>query len=298
MVSRSFFFEASNLVPYVSFVINRPRFTRWKVKERTIEDHELVLVAGGEGFLRIGGNALPLKKGTLLYLHFDEWHSIEAKHGSPINFFSVHFSWMLSTHNPESWSYHRDINYYLKDKSQNGQNWSSVDDPGLLPFPSTMEISNYDRLEELYIQLTKTYHEKEIGYSMKLSILCQQLIYEVCRERFFPLDRKANMKRLDKAVAYIERHYTEKIRTSDLSECISLSESNMIKLFKNNFGKTPVEYINQVRVNRAKELLLYSHKSVKEIAFETGFNDEFYFSRVFKKMEGKSPRSFKQQMLS
>lgn len=298
MNPQAFFFEETCFVPYVSFVIHRPRFTRWKVKERTIEDHELVLIADGEGVLRIGRDEHPLRKGTLLYLHYDEWHSMEAEEGSTMAFYSVHFSWMLATHSPESWEYHKDINYYLKSEQASGQNWSVMADPGLLPFPSTMPISNYERIEELYGNLNRTYHEKEVGYAMELSILCQRLVQEVCREHFFPADRKTNIKRLDCALEFITRHYAQKIRIEDLCECANLSESNLIKLFKNNLGRTPVEYINQVRINRAKELLLHTDKHVKEIAWETGFSDEFYFSRVFKKMEGKSPRNFKRQMLS
>ncbi len=298
MNAPSFFFEEANLIPYVSFVINRPRFTRWKVRSRTIEDHELVLIAGGNGVLRQGSLTSPLQKGTMIYLHYDEWHSIESNRAVNLNFYSVHFSWMLASHTQESWSYHQNINYYLKNERQTGHNWSFTVNPGLLPFPSTMTISNYDRIEDIYIHMNKTYHEKDVGYSMKLSILCQELIYELCRELFFPADRRVNIERLDTAIQYIEQHYASRITTKDLSDYIHLSASNVIKLFKNNLGRTPTEYINQVRVNKAKELLLYSQKNIREIAYAIGYNDEFYFSRVFKKMEGKSPRIFRRQMLS
>lgn len=293
-----FFFEESNFIPYASFVINRPRFTRWKVRERTIEDHELVLITDGAGVLRVGKETHPLKKGTLLYLHYDQWHSIEAEPGTAMNFYSVHFSWMLATHAHENWQFHKDINYFLKSEKAAGQNWSFTEDPGLLPFPSTMELSNYDRIEEIFMRLNRTYHEKEVGYSMKLSILCQELVHEACRECFFPQDRKINIKRLDKVLEYIQENYMKTIRIEELAACVNLNESNMIKLFKYNLGRTPIEYVNHVRINKAKELLLHTNGSIKEIAWETGFADEFYFSRVFKKIEGKSPSRFKLQLLS
>ncbi len=293
-----FLFDETCFVPYVSFVIYRPRFTRWKVKERTIEDHELVLIADGEGVLRIGEQVHSLKKGSLLYLHYDEWHSMQAAEGTTMAFYSVHFSWILATHSPESWAYHHDINYYLKNEKPSGQSWSILVEPGLLPFPSTMMLSNYEGIEELYVNLNRTYHEKEVGYAMELSILCQRLVQELCREHFFPADRKTNIKRLDCALEFIYRHYAERIRIEDLCGCVNLSESNLIKLFKNNLGRTPVDFINQVRINRAKELLLHTDMRVKEIAWNIGFADEFYFSRVFKKLEGKSPRDFKRQMLA
>lgn len=293
-----FFFEESNFIPYASFVINRPRFTRWKVQERTIEDHELVLIADGVGLLRIGETIHPLRKGTLLYLHYNEWHSMEALPGTTMNFYSVHFSWMLATHTHESWRYDKDINYFLKNDKASGQEWSLTMDPGLLPFPSTLVLSNYEKVEEIFIRLHETYHQKHVGYGMKLSILCQELVHEVCRECFFPKDHKLNLKRLDKALDYIENNFMNPIRIEELCGCVNLNESNTIKLFKNNLGRTPVDYINQVRINKAKELLLHTNSSIKEIASRTGFTDEFYFSRVFKKLEGKSPRTFRRQLLA
>ena len=299
MTGSSFFLDETCFVPYVSFVICRPRFTRWKVKERTIEDHELVLITDGEGILRIGDETHPLSKGTLLYLHYDQWHSMAARRGRTISFYSVHFSWILATHTRESWSYHTDINYYLKNERETGENWRVSAEPGLLPFPHTMTVRNYDRIEEIYVRLEKTFHETDIGYGMELNILCQQLVQALCHEQRSLADRaNGGVKRLDCAVEFIRRHYARKIRVQELCACVNLNESNTIKLFKRRLGCTPVEYINQVRVNRAKELLLRSDLCVKEIAWQTGFTDAFYFSRVFKKMEGRSPRSFKQEMLS
>ncbi len=234
----------------------------------------------------------------MIYLHYDLWHSIEANHGSYLNFYSVHFSWMLASHTQESWSYHKNINYYLKNERQTGNNWSLTVNPGLLPFSSTMNISNYERIEHIYKQMNTTYHEKKVGYHMKLSLLCQELVYELCKEKFFPADRTANVERLEKALDFINQNYVERITTQELCDQISLSTSNVIKLFKKNLGITPTDYINKVRVNKAKELLLYSQRNIREVAYETGFSDEFYFSRVFKKIEGKSPRNFKKQMLS
>jgi len=294
----SFFFDESNFIPYVSFVINRPRFTKWKVKSRTIEDHELVLIAGGNGVLRHENTVFPLETGTLIYLHYDQWHSMEANRESYLNFYSVHFSWMLASHTQESWTYHKNINYYLKNEPQSGNNWSVTVNPGLMPFPSTMKMNNYDTVLNIYSKMNDTYHKKKVGYNMKLSLLCQELVYELCKERFFPADRTINVERLEKVLNYIDQNFVERITTEDLCEQISLSTSNLIKLFKKNLGLTPIGYINKVRVNRAKELLLHSQRSVKEIAYETGFSDEFYFSRVFKKVEGQSPRDFKNKMLS
>jgi len=298
MDSSTFFFEEVHCIPYVSFVISRTDFTRWREKERTIEDHELVMITDGSGVLRLRDAVLPCSRGTLLYLHYKQRYSLEADEGKNLNFYAVHFSYLLSEHFHESWSYHKELKYYLKDKQQEGKNWSFSDNPGLLPFESTMQVSNYAKIEDIFIQLNDTFLKRDVGCSMKLSILCQQLIYEVCCEHFFPAAKKANVRRLDQAIAYIEQNYKKPIDLQTLSSYISVSKSYLFRLFRNNLGKTPVEYINQVRVNQAKGLLLRTEMSIKEIAYEVGFCDEFYFSRVFKKLEGVSPRKYRNIVLS
>lgn len=290
--------ETINLVPYVSFVINRPDFRKWNVKERTIEDNELVLIADGEGTLRINKAKYICKKGSLLYLHQNEWHSLRSRPGSTINFFSVHFSYLCVNHNTEKWAYKTDINYYIKRTYYKDPGWAPNITPGRLPFPSHMSLSEYKNILNIFESLNRTYQVKPIGYSQKLTFLCLELIYLVTKNLFIGEQTDSTLDRVSRITDFLDRNYQRKISLKEICEVTSLTESNTIKLFRRNFGLTPINYLNKIRVNNAKEQLLKTQKSIKEIAYLNGFTDEYYFSRVFKKIENISPRMFRKTLLS
>lgn len=93
---------------------------------------------------------------------------------------------------------------------------------------------------------------------------------------------------------YIDFHYMEEIGMSALAEKCSVSGSYLSALFSKELGMTLTGYILQARINRALVLLNTSTSSIQEIAASCGFSDPNYFTRVFKKTKGISPRQYRQ----
>ena len=73
---------------------------------------------------------------------------------------------------------------------------------------------------------------------------------------------------------------------------VGLSPTYLSTIFKRETGQKLSEYLNQVRIGRSKELLCCTSKMIYEIAFEVGFQDYRYFSQIFKKYTGQTPRQF------
>lgn len=94
------------------------------------------------------------------------------------------------------------------------------------------------------------------------------------------------------ATDYIERHYTEETDISFLASKCYMSRSHFFRVFKEETGKTPVEYRNYIRMERAKSLLSGGECSVGDIASILGFENIYYFSRMFKKIVGVSPSGY------
>ena len=88
---------------------------------------------------------------------------------------------------------------------------------------------------------------------------------------------------------YIHRHYSVNITTDLLCERFSCSKSYFSHNFKKHTGKSLRDYLTDIRLNYAKQLLEHSNLSVPQIAFSVGFNDSNYFSNVFKQKTGLSP---------
>lgn len=97
---------------------------------------------------------------------------------------------------------------------------------------------------------------------------------------------------LDRARSYVESHYSENITIEQLARMAELSPKYFVTLFKKTYGKTAIDYLTEVRVNRAKQLMLQEAVRLKDVAYRVGYNDEFYFSRMFKKEVGVSPTAY------
>ncbi len=94
-------------------------------------------------------------------------------------------------------------------------------------------------------------------------------------------------------IRYIEICYKEPITLDRLSDIANLTPQHLCRLFKKHFNLRPTEYIMQVRISKAKRLLLSSSWEINEIALECGFNNSNYFSISFKKQEGCTPSQFR-----
>ena len=100
---------------------------------------------------------------------------------------------------------------------------------------------------------------------------------------------KDSLTALERAKAYIEEHYAENLTIEQLARIAEVSPKYFVDLFKKTFGKSAMDYLAEVRMNRAKQLMAQSHARLREIAHQVGYHDEFYFSRKFKKEVGVSP---------
>ncbi|KPH10930.1 helix-turn-helix domain-containing protein [Chryseobacterium sp. ERMR1:04] len=100
-----------------------------------------------------------------------------------------------------------------------------------------------------------------------------------------------NKSRIGFAVDYIKNNLHQKLSIDSIAKLAYVSKSNFFKMFKDELGTSPNEFILQERINRAKELLV-SQNSIKETAYQTGFSDTNYFTRVFKQLVGITPKSF------
>ncbi len=101
--------------------------------------------------------------------------------------------------------------------------------------------------------------------------------------------------RINKALDYLSRNPAERITLSRLARYCGLSVSRFSVLFRSTVNKTPQQFHEILRLNRAQQLLRLTQHSVAEIGRETGYSDPFYFSSRFKRHTGLSPRGYRQQ---
>ncbi|MEZ9821953.1 helix-turn-helix domain-containing protein [Shewanella sp. 10N.286.45.A1] len=105
----------------------------------------------------------------------------------------------------------------------------------------------------------------------------------------------SSMDALKVPVAFIKENYMQPITLTELAQTAHLSISALERRFTKHLGQTPKQFINEVRLESARRLLIETNESIANIAQETGFNDHSYFSRQFQRLFGKSPSQFRRE---
>lgn len=140
------------------------------------------------------------------------------------------------------------------------------------------QVENFNDIDSLSMWLIKVAH-KFIGYIFDLKyIKHKDIIYKLS--------------------SYVKNNYQSKLSLSDAAAHVYLSRSYLSKLLKDELGCTFTEYVNVVRIAKSKELLKNSALSLVDISNTVGFEDQSYFTKVFKKTTGVSPGKYREQRLN
>lgn len=118
---------------------------------------------------------------------------------------------------------------------------------------------------------------------------------EACRNVVVKKEENTNSI-IKKAKEYILQYYKKDISLDGISRELDISPYYFSKLFKDVAGINFVEYLTNIRIEKAKDLLMNSDMSMKEICVQVGYNDPNYFSRIFKKSTGRTPTEYKEGM--
>lgn len=125
----------------------------------------------------------------------------------------------------------------------------------------------------------------------------EKYIHEDMMDRACQISEKTMNNRLDdKVLAYIHSNYHKKILLWRLANIMAINQSYLCKTFVKKYGITPVQYINDLRLQKAKELLTYTELNVTEISEKVGFQSIHYFSRYFTNRMRISPIEYKHRI--
>jgi AraC-like DNA-binding protein len=102
--------------------------------------------------------------------------------------------------------------------------------------------------------------------------------------------------RMKRVQAYIHSHINSNIEVDELASVACVTKPYLIRLFKREFGTSPVQYVNRKKVERAQLMLYTSDLPVKEVAYALGFSDHSYFIRMYRKLTGITPQEYRERM--
>jgi AraC-like DNA-binding protein len=153
------------------------------------------------------------------------------------------------------------------------------------------------RISQTIRQLIQIFIDDEPANEMLASLKLRELLVRVMQTQARTLLLSQNQtlihhSRLALAVDYIQNHLHERISIDDLCKKSCMSKPHFFRSFKQELGLTPIEFINQARIDKARQLLENPSLSISDVCFQSGFSSVAYFDRVFKQMVGECPKQY------
>lgn len=168
------------------------------------------------------------------------------------------------------------------------------DDDDEICLPFYLSIPNCDELLKSFQNAENTWRRVKDGREYRVMSELYKILYEIKRAKSAPYLPKSKQNMLAPAIDYIHKHYTDElINVKYLSELCEMSYDYFRRIFESFYGCSPIKYINDLKLKRAKELLISGMYSVSEAALQSGFSDISHFSRFFKKNVGVLPSQYK-----
>lgn len=247
------------------------------------ENMQLYFFIEGEAIVECDAKSHYVKTGSIIVINNNELHSLESLSDN-LKFYTIRIDSSFLFSNQVDLCQTK----FLSPLSQNQISFQNL-------------IEDDKQILDCVNIIIHEYFLKEIGYELAVKSYVYQLIVLLLRKYISKFITKKelitkvnNLKRFDLIFQYINTNYSKKITTEELSNIVHISTYHFCRIFKQMTGKTPTDYINGIRLEKAVDYLNKRELNITEIALRCGFDSINYFSRLFKKQYNVSPTKFKE----
>lgn len=241
---------------------------------RMIKEYQINYITEGKGVIETRDGRYEVKPGSIILIYPGEWHRYKPSSNTGWREHYIGFSGI-----------------YIRYLFQNSEILSN--------HPSVLNIGFHDHLLDLFSQIIDLVYDKKPGFQYICSGLLIQLlgnVLYVLKNQGF--DGKEVENKIRHARFQLQEQYNEPVDMEKLANQCNMGYSHFRKMFKKYTGVSPLQYHNKFRLQKAKDLLVDSDKSVKKVALEVGFHSEHYFTRLFKKKMGVTPTELREEKYS
>lgn len=252
--------DYGEIVPDLRYFICRYCTPKWTMNDSIINFVDLTYIFDGKVTYSINGVPYEAEKGDLICIPRKSLRHAEINPGNPMACYASNF-WLTD----------------LKGEQ--------ID----LPFPVLSKIGIREDIMSMYHNLNIEWLHKKPGYAMKVRSLFLSILHRYFCILYYKDSYENIDPRIQKVIRYIYENNKSHITVDDLASLVGLNTSYFGTLFRKSTGYTVKEFINHIRINNAENLLSNGDLSLREAALRSGFEDPFYFSKVFKRIKGYSP---------
>ena len=163
----------------------------------------------------------------------------------------------------------------------------------------TRSFGRQDNISDIILKMFSAMRRKQMGYELEVKGLTYQLLASLIGggyltdQKVFEPNEYRRIVKLKNVLRYMHDNYSSPLSLGELAERIEMSPKYFCRFFKEMVNKTPIDYLNYYRIERACEMLTDGDRNITETAFACGFNDVSYFIKTFKKYKGTSPKRYR-----
>ncbi|SHF26438.1 AraC family transcriptional regulator [Pedobacter caeni] len=234
-------------------------------------DNIMIYCLNGEGWVILNGEKKPVKPNTFFVLPQHIEHEYGASEDHPWTLYWVKFG----------------------GDGLSGLNHLSFTLQSFQPTPFAYGTEAIALFDEIFLSL-------EQGYSTQYLVYVNLLFVNFLTLFFFQhgsLIRKEHTNPheliVQKVMEYMKKYLNKSISIAEFANTSGCSVSHLSNIFRLSTGHSPIDYFNQLKIQKACQELYSGNKLIKEIAAELGFSDQYYFSRLFRNIMGLSPNQYK-----
>lgn len=229
----------------------------------------LIYCTSGEGWFETNNEKTLLSKNEYVIISKNTPHKYGANNSNPWSIYWFHFSGNNA---------HLFLNYPNK--------------------KITIENASNDRFKDRLQLFEEIFNNLAMGFSIENFEYANICLWHLLGSfkylsQFRRINEHTPYNKVDQSIKYMLNNIHKKLTLSELATHSNLSTSQYCSLFKRKTSRTPLSYFAQLKVRQASHLLDFSDLKVHEIALRLGYDDPFYFSRLFSKIMGKSPTDYR-----
>ncbi len=240
---------------------------------RILDEFQMIYITKGSGtFESSGYKSVSIGEGTVFFLFPGEWHRFRPEQSTGWDSYWIGFK-----------------GRFAENLVSNG--YLSLNKP-------VVKVGYNEEIVSLYRRILEAGNEERAGYQQYISgIVIHLLGYIYYRAKDNHFEDKDIVQKIDKARVLIREQINENISPEAIAKELVMTYSWFRRLFRQYTGLAPAQYIAQLRLQRAKELLATTSRSVKEIAVEMNYDSVDYFSTQFKRQTKMTPTQYRKSCL-
>ncbi|MCK5136720.1 MAG: AraC family transcriptional regulator [Bacteroidales bacterium] len=240
-------------------------------KGRILNEYQIVYITDGEGIYENQGGKFKITPGSLIFTKPGQWHRYKPRKS---------IGWV---------EHYVGFSGYIVHQMY-GRPWFTQKN-------SVVDVGYREEIIDTFYKIFNYVIEEKPGYQqIAAGMIMKMLGFIVSFDKQRDFSGKRVEKIIQNACFTIRESVESEINFQSFAENNNIGYSYFRKMFKKYTGIPPVQYHLELKILRAKEMLLYTEKSIKEISYELGFQSIYYFSRIFKNKIGVSPSEIRKSV--